>query len=51
MITSYISSDNKTIASYYLNKRLGDCRMDLYWYCQGGEQIIKRLRNLIFSDG
>ena len=25
--------------------------MDLFWYCQGGEQLIERLSNLQFSDG
>ena len=44
-------SDNKTTASYFMNKRLQDCHMDVYWYCQGGEQIIESIRSLQFADG
>ena len=25
--------------------------MDIYWYCQGGEQVIESIRNLQFADG
>lgn len=44
-------SDNKTIASYFMNKRLEDCHMDVYWYCQEGEQVIESIKNLQFADG
>lgn len=45
------SSDNKTIAPHFVKKRLEDCHMDLYWYCQEGEELIKSITNLQFSDG
>ena len=25
--------------------------MDVYWYCQGGEQVIESIKNLQFADG
>ena len=25
--------------------------MDVYWYCQGGEQVIESIKNMQFADG
>jgi len=44
-------SDNHSIANYFTNKRMDNCTMDLYWYCQRGELLLEHLNNLQFSDG
>ena len=44
-------SENQTISDYFTNKRMENCTIDLYWYCQRGEQLLEHIKNLQFSDG
>ncbi|XP_065887444.1 uncharacterized protein [Dysidea avara] len=49
-ISFYPECENQTISDYFTNKRMENCTMDLYWYCQRGEQLLEHIKNLQFSD-